>query len=116
MELRKQTEEKLNFVREDLRKILIDMIKAKSEETSFDNTLCEIVHTKQGPQRLPSKLDAAQQLAKICGYNEPDKPQEHNHLHLTVDSVNATSRFLGSREPSCQSSRLVKPPVGWSAM
>ena len=90
VELRKQTEEKLNFVREDLRKILIDMIKAKSEEASFDNTLCEIVHTKQGPQRLPSKLDAAQQLAKICGYNEPDKPQEHNHLHLTVDSVNAT--------------------------
>jgi hypothetical protein len=72
---------------EDLRKFLIDIIKAKPEGASFDNPLCEIVHTKQGPQaRFPSKLDAAQQLAKICGYNEPEKPQEHQHMHIHVDA------------------------------
>jgi hypothetical protein len=44
--------------------------------------------SKQGTYwRFPSKLAAAEQLSRVCGYHEPDKPQEHNHLHIRVDAA-----------------------------
>ena len=69
-ELRKRAETKLDFAPEDLSKFLIDIIKAKPEEATPDNPRCELAMSKQGPYwRFPSKLAAAEQLARINGYN-----------------------------------------------
>ena len=56
---------------------LSGIIQAKPREASLENLLCEMVVTKVGPAAVfPSKLGAIAQLAKICGWNEPEK---HEH-------------------------------------
>jgi hypothetical protein len=52
-ELRKQTEEKLNFAREDLRKFLIDIINAKPEEASANNPPLRDCHEIRSLLELP---------------------------------------------------------------
>ena len=51
--------------------------------------LSEIVHAARN--RLPEArtadgLKAAEMLAKMCGYNEPEQVK-HDHVHLQVDSA-----------------------------
>ena len=48
---------------------------------SADSTRC-----MRSYWRFPSKLAAAEQLSRICGYNEPEQVK-HDHVHLQVDSA-----------------------------
>jgi hypothetical protein len=51
--------------------------------------LAEIVHAARNrllEARPSDGLKAAEMLAKICGWNEPGKPQEHQHMHMHVDA------------------------------
>jgi hypothetical protein len=68
--------------------------------------LTDIVNTARArlsEARLADGLKAADMLAKLCGWNELEKPQ-HQHTHLTVDAsliaeLRAGYAALGAREP-----------------
>ena len=51
--------------------------------------LAEIVHAARSrllDTRTADGLKAAEMLARICGYNEPEQVK-HDHVHLQVDSA-----------------------------
>ena len=51
--------------------------------------LTEIVHSARNrllETRTADGLKAAEMLARICGYNEPEQVK-HDHVHLQVDSA-----------------------------
>jgi hypothetical protein len=73
-ELKGKTAQKLSMTREDLAQFFIATLQAKPSEAKEDNPLCERIMTKAGPcDVFASKLGAASQLAKLCGWNEPEK-------------------------------------------
>ena len=73
-ELKEAQCKKCEMTRDQLRQFLVDVIRAKPENASFNNPLCEIAMTKAGPAAVfPSKLGAAVQLAKLTGWNEVEK-------------------------------------------
>ena len=75
------------MTRDQLRQFLVDVIRAKPEEASFKNPLCEVAMTKAGPTAVfPSKLAAAVQLAKLTGWNEVEK--------VSVEAGDTLSAFL----------------------
>ena len=73
-ELKGRTAEKCEVTRAEV--FLVGVVRAKPSEAGFENPLCETVITKAGPTAaFPSKLGALAQLAKMCGWNEPEKVQ-----------------------------------------
>ena len=73
-ELKEAQSKKCEMTRDQLRQFFVDVIRAKPEDASFNNPLCEIAMTKAGPAAVfPSKLGAAVQLAKLTGWNEVEK-------------------------------------------
>jgi hypothetical protein len=60
--------------RDEYRRFLVDVIRAKPKDAAFSNPLCELVFTRDGRQvSFPSKLAAGAQLSKICGWDDPSK-------------------------------------------
>ena len=56
------------MTRDQLRQFLVDVIRAKPVEASFNSPLCEVAMAKTGPAAVfPSKLAAAAQLARLTG-------------------------------------------------
>ena len=48
-ELKEAQSKKCEMTRDELRQFLVDVIRAKPEEASFQNSLCEITMSKAGP-------------------------------------------------------------------
>jgi hypothetical protein len=59
--------------RDELVAILTDIVKAARDRLK--------------DARLSDPLKAAEMLTKICGWNEPEKPQDHQHVHMHVDAA-----------------------------
>ena len=73
-ELRAEQNAKSEMSRDEYRRFLVDVIRAKPEDAVFNNPLCELVFTRDGRQvSFPSKLAAGAQLSKICGWDDPSK-------------------------------------------
>ena len=86
-ELKEAQSKKCEMTRDQLRQFLVDVIRAKPEEASFNNPLCEVAMAKAGPAAVfPSKLGAALQLAKLTGWNEVEK--------VSVETGDTLSAFL----------------------
>ena len=86
-ELKGAQSKKCEMTRDQLRQFLVDVIRAKPEEASFQNSLCEVAMAKAGPAAVfPSKLAAAAQLAKLTGWNEVEK--------VSVEAGDTLSAFL----------------------
>ena len=86
-ELKEAQSKKCEMTRDQLRQFLVDVIRAKPVEASFNNPLCEITMSKAGPAAVfPSKLGAAAQLAKLTGWNEVEK--------VSVEAGDTLSAFL----------------------
>ena len=86
-ELRAQQNAKFEFSRDQFRQFLINIVRAKPEEASLQNPLCEIAMTKEGPAPVfPDKLGAAAQLAKLTGWNSVEK--------VSVEAGDTLSAFL----------------------
>ena len=86
-ELKEAQSKKCEMTRDQLRQFLVDVIRAKPEEASFQNSLCEITMSKVGPAVVfPNKLGAAAQLAKLTGWNEVEK--------VSVETGDTLSAFL----------------------
>ena len=86
-ELKEAQCKKCEMTRDQLRHFLVDVIRAKPEDASFNNPLCEVAMAKAGPTVVfPSKLAAAAQLAKLTGWNEVEK--------VSVETGDTLSAFL----------------------
>jgi hypothetical protein len=86
-ELKEAQSKKCEMTRDQLRQFLVDVIRAKPEDASFNNPLCEVAMAKAGPAAVfPSKLAAAAQLAKLTGWNEVEK--------VSVEAGDTLSAFL----------------------
>ena len=86
-ELKEAQSKKCEMTRDQLRHFLVDVIRAKPEDASFNNPLCEVAMAKAGPAAVfPSKLAAAAQLAKLTGWNEVEK--------VSVETGDTLSAFL----------------------
>ena len=86
-ELKEAQSKKCEMTRDQLRQFLVDVIRAKPEDASFNNPLCEVAMAKAGPAAVfPSKLGAAAQLAKLTGWNEVEK--------VSVEAGDTLSAFL----------------------
>jgi hypothetical protein len=78
-ELRASQKAKAEFTRDDLRKWLIAAITTPVDEINAKSPLCQevITMTRNGRtmnrMRAVSKLEAAKQLATLCGWNAPDR-------------------------------------------
>jgi hypothetical protein len=63
-------------------------------------------------------LKAAEMSAKMCGWNEPEKPPEHQHMHIHVDAglieeLRTDYASLGARErkTAAVEGTASKPPL-----
>jgi hypothetical protein len=73
-ELRAEQNAKSEMSRDEYRRFLVDIIRAKPKDAAFNNPLCELVFTRDGRQAsFPNKLAAGAQLSKICGWDDPSK-------------------------------------------
>jgi terminase small subunit-like protein len=86
-ELKEAQSKKCEMTRDQLREFLVSVILAKPEDASFNNPLCEIAMTKEGPAPVfPNKLSAAAQLAELTGWNSVEK--------VSVETGDTLSEFL----------------------
>jgi terminase small subunit-like protein len=71
-ELKKAQADKCELSRDEYRKSLEEILRAKPSEESLDNPLCDAVFS-QGTRAavFPSKLQTGAQLAKLVGWDKP---------------------------------------------
>jgi hypothetical protein len=62
---------------------LVEILKTPIEEVNVDHRLCQSYDAKSGKVELPSKLGAMQLLAKMCGWNAPEKHEHGASNELT---------------------------------
>jgi hypothetical protein len=126
-ELHAERNSKSEKSRDECRQFLVDVIRAKPEDAAFDNPLCELVYTTEGRQvSFPSKLAAAAQLSKLCGWDDPTKAALGTDDELTAllirirrnaggpglehadrasKSLTTTSRAASLAQSACDSSK-----------
>lgn len=80
--------------REEVLDRLVGIIDATPSDAHPDNPLCEL--SPSGSLVFPSKLAALKELARICGYNEPDKVE----VSATDDVVEMIRAIAGVRAKS----------------
>jgi len=90
--LQKADEKDWRITKEKYGAWLEDILLAKPNEASDESVISATVMTKCGPfTALLDKLGAAEKLAKLRGFNEPDKV-EHSGSILLVDEEIAATR------------------------
>jgi terminase small subunit-like protein len=73
-EIRAANTKQVNITREEVLEFLLRIIRAKPSEASFENPHCELTFSRSGKEAVfPSKLSAASQLSKMCGWDAPAK-------------------------------------------
>ena len=61
-------------------KYLVEILKTPIGEVTAEHRLAQSYDAKSGKIELPNKLGAMQLLAKMCGWNEPEKHEfEHGY-------------------------------------
>src|SRR5262245_27386613 len=83
-ELRAQAEAAATLSREQLVEFLSHVISSRPCDATPDNRHCELLAS--GKIGFPSKLQAASQLAKMCGWDAPQK--------VTFEAGDSLSAFL----------------------
>ena len=63
----------IHLSRDQAVQYLVEILKTPIGEVTVDHRLAQSYDAKSGKIELPNKLGAMQQLAKLCGWNEPEK-------------------------------------------
>jgi hypothetical protein len=72
-EVRARRAEKCQVSRDQAIQYLVEIRKTPIAEVTADHRLAQSYDAKSGKIELPNKLGAMQLLAKMCGWNEPEK-------------------------------------------
>ena len=59
--------------RDEAVQYLVEILKTPIGEVTVDHRLAQSYDAKSGKIELPNKLGAMQLLAKMCGWNEPER-------------------------------------------
>jgi hypothetical protein len=82
-ELRARNAEKCQFSRDQAVQYLVEILTTPIEEVTVGHRLAQSYDAKSGKIELPNKLGAMQLLAKMCGWNEPEKHEHGASNELT---------------------------------
>jgi hypothetical protein len=79
-ELRARNAEKCQLSRDEAVQYLVEILKTPISEVTADHRLAQSYDPKSGKIELPNKLGAMQLLAKMCGWQAPEKHEiEHGY-------------------------------------
>lgn len=71
---RRKLEKVADFDKAEAVMIAVKILRAAPSEASLDNPLCEVRHTSEGPVAVfPPKSKMMERLAKMLGYDAPEK-------------------------------------------
>jgi hypothetical protein len=84
-ELKEAQSQKSELSRDQLREFLTEVIVTPAGKVDEQSKLCQSYKiTAEGREiRMPDKLRAVEQLAKLCGWNEPEKLEHGTTSELT---------------------------------
>ena len=74
---------------------LVEILKTPIGEVTVDHRLAQSYDAKNGKIELPNKLGAMQLLAKMCGWNEPEKHEFEHGYKAQQDLVEVIARLRG---------------------
>jgi hypothetical protein len=89
-ELKAAQSQKSELSRDQLREFLTEVVLTPAEQSRLCQSYKVIPDVRE--IRMPDKLRAAEQLAKLCGWNEPE---EHEH-GATTELTEVLRRLRGS--------------------
>lgn len=73
----------------------MEILKTPIGEVTVDHRLAQSYDAKNGKIELPNKLGAMQLLAKMCGWNEPEKHQFEHGFKAQQELVEVIARLRG---------------------
>jgi hypothetical protein len=74
---------------------LVEILKTPIGEVTVDHRLAQSYDAKSGKIELPNKLGALQFLAKMCGWNEPEKHEFEHGFKEKQELVEVIARLRG---------------------
>jgi len=94
-EIKNETSEKNSMTKQQLLEYLVDVLKTPAGDVTDGHKLCQSYkHTESERSiKIPDKLRAAELMAKMCGWNEPEKVQ-----HEAGDTLTQFLASLRKRE------------------
>ena len=103
-ELRARNAEKSQLSRDEALQYLVEILKTPIGEVTAEHRLAQSYDAKSGKIELPNKLGAMQLLAKMCGWNEPEKHEFEHGYKAQQDLVEVIARLRGrgaTRDNQC---------------
>lgn len=94
-ELRARNSEKCQLSRDEAVQYLVEILKTPIAEVTADHRLAQSYDAKSGKIELPNKLGAMQLLAKMCGWNEPEKHEFEHGFKERQELVEVIARLRG---------------------
>ena len=94
-ELKGRNAEKCEMAREQAVQYLVEILKTPIGEVTADHRLAQSYDAKSGKIELPNKLGAMQLLAKMCGWNEPEKHEFEHGYKAQQELVEVIARLRG---------------------
>ena len=75
---------------------LVEILKTPIAEVTADHRLAHSYHAKSGKIELPNKLGAMQLLAKMCGWQAPERHEiEHGYKAQQEQLIEVIARLRG---------------------
>jgi hypothetical protein len=96
-ELRARNAEKCQLSRDEAVQYLVEILKTPIGEVTADHRLAQSYDAKSGKIELPNKLGAMQLLAKLCGWNEPEKHEIEHGYKAQQELIEVIARLRGRR-------------------
>ena len=94
-ELRARNAEKCQLSRDEAVQYLVEILKTPIAEVTADHRLAQSYDAKSGKIELPNKLGAMQLLAKMCGWNEPEKHEIEHGFKEKQELIEVIARLRG---------------------
>ena len=94
-ELRARNAEKCQLSWDEAVQYLVEILKTPIGEVTVDHRLAQSRDAKNGKIELPNKLGAMQLLAKMCGWNEPEKHEFEHGFKAQQELVEVIARLRG---------------------
>ena len=73
----------------------MEILKTPIAEVTADHRLAQSYDAKSGKIEVPNKLGALQLLAKMCGWNEPEKHEFEHGYKAQQNLVEVIARLRG---------------------
>jgi Terminase small subunit len=96
-ELRARNAEKCQLSRDEVIQYLVEILKTPIAEVTADHRLAQSYEPKSGKIELPNKLGAMQLLAKMCGWQAPEKHEFEHGFRERQELVQVIARLRGVR-------------------